>query len=79
MSMFPTFASTVAAPRRIKFVLVNDRVPREDTRCALCGRGIGKGYVRELQTRLLYCDTQCAAGHTKMAKLAVENATRKVS
>jgi hypothetical protein len=40
---------------------------------------IEKGYVRESQTRLLYCDTQCFTGHAKMAMLAIENRARKVS
>jgi hypothetical protein len=31
---------------RTRFVLVNDRVPRTDGHCALCGRIIEKGYVR---------------------------------
>lgn len=49
--------------RRTKFVLVNDRIPRGDERCALCGSAVVKGYVRDPQTRLFYCDTQCFAGH----------------
>jgi hypothetical protein len=61
--------------RRTRFVLVNDRVPRGDADCALCGSKIEKGYVRESQTRLFYCDTQCFAGHA----IAIENHARKVS
>jgi len=79
MSIFPTVTSTAAPPHRTKFVLVNDRVPREGANCALCGRNIERGYVRESQTRLLFCDTQCVTGHKNMAKLVVENRTRKVS
>jgi hypothetical protein len=37
---------------RTSFVLVNDRVPRTDGHCALCGSIIEKGYVRDSQTRL---------------------------
>ena len=44
---------------RTRFVLVNDRVPRTDGHCALCGRIIEQGYVRDSQTRLIYCDTLC--------------------
>src|SRR5260370_5731861 len=47
---------------RITFVLVNDRVPRTDQRCALCSRIVDKGYVRDLQTRLIYCDILCLLG-----------------
>ena len=45
-----------------KFVLVNGRVPRADEHCALCGEIVGKSYIRDSQTRLIYCDTQCFAG-----------------
>jgi hypothetical protein len=79
MSIFPTSTSKAAPPRRTRFVLVNDRVPRADAQCALCCRKIERGYVRESQTRLLYCDTQCFTGHAKMAMLAIENRARKVS
>jgi hypothetical protein len=47
---------------RTRFVLVNYRVPRDDEHCALCGGLIKKGYVRDVRTRLVYCDTQCLAG-----------------
>jgi hypothetical protein len=62
-----------------RFVLVNHRIPRKDARCALCDRNIREGYVREPLTRLLYCDTQCFAGHAKMTTLNIEKQTRKVS
>jgi hypothetical protein len=45
-----------------RFVLVNDRVPRNDEHCALCGSTIEKGYVRDSKTSLIYCDTRCFAG-----------------
>jgi hypothetical protein len=47
---------------RTRFVLVNRRVPRDDEHCALCGGLIKNGYVRDVRTRLVYCDTQCLAG-----------------
>jgi hypothetical protein len=62
-------------PPRVSFVLVNDRVPHANADCALCGCKIEKGYVRERQTRLLYCDTQCFAGHA----IAMKNRARQVS
>jgi hypothetical protein len=62
-----------------RFVLVNDRVPRTDGYCALCGRIIEKGYVRDSQTRLIYCDTQCFLGEADMAMPVIKNLTRKVS
>ena len=77
MSVFPTFASTAASPHRTRFVLVNDRVPREGTNCALCGRKIEKGYVRESQTRLLYCETQCVPDPAKAPMVAFKIARGK--
>ncbi len=62
-----------------RFVLVNHRIPRADAHCALCGRKIEEGYVRETLTRLLYCDTQCFAGYAKMTTLGIEKQVRKVS
>jgi hypothetical protein len=34
-------------PQAIRFVLVNNRLPRTDQHCALCGGLIEKGYVRD--------------------------------
>jgi hypothetical protein len=65
--------------RGIRFVLVNNRIPRTDERCALCGGLIEKSYVRDSQTRLIYCDTQCFAGGTYRGMPATKNYTRKVS
>ena len=56
-----TFA-TGGFPQLTRFVLVNERMPRNDAQCALCGGTIGNGYVRDFRTRLIYCDTQCFAG-----------------
>jgi hypothetical protein len=64
---------------RTRFVLVNDRVPRTNGHCALCGRIIEKGYVRDSQTRLIYCDTQCFPGRSDMAMPDIKNRVRKVS
>jgi len=66
-------------PSRTRFVLVNDRVLRTDAYCALCCEPIEQGYVREPQTRLLYCDVQCFAGHEKLAILSLEKRARQVS
>jgi hypothetical protein len=78
MSTNLTFA-TGGPPQGIRFVLVNNRIPRTDQRCALCGGFIKKGYVRESQTRLIYCDTQCFAGWTHLATPVVKSRGRKVS
>jgi hypothetical protein len=63
----------------IRFVLVNNRVPRTDEHCALCGGLIEKGYVRDSQTRLIYCDAQCFAGWAHEAAAVVKNHGRKAS
>ena len=52
--------------RGIRFVLVNERSPRAETCCAVCCTKIGRGYVRDAQTRLLYCDAQCLADHERI-------------
>ena len=77
MSSNPTFAA--AQPYRTKFVLVNDRVPRTDQRCALCGGIVEEAYVRDSQTRLIYCDTQCLAGGSYMTRSLLNSRRRKVS
>jgi hypothetical protein len=66
-------------PQRMRFVLVNNRAPRMGGHCALCGGIVEQGYVRDLQTRLIYCDTQCFAGGTCRGMPATKNYTRKVS
>ena len=65
--------------RRARFVLVNDRVPRTDGRCALCGSIIEKGYVRDSRTRLIYCDMQCFPGGADVAMPVIKDRARKVS
>jgi len=66
-------------PSRARFVLVNDRVPRNDAYCTMCCEPIEQGYVREAQTRLLYCDARCLAGHEKLSALTLERRARPVS
>jgi hypothetical protein len=66
-------------PCQTRFVLVNGRVPRADEQCALCGRIVEKSYVRDSQTRLIYCDTQCFAGGAHLAMRVIKNGTRRAS
>ena len=65
-----------AGRRHMKFVVVNGRTPRQQTRCALCCEPIGKSYLRELTTRLSYCDHKCYAGNCKVAALALQKHAR---
>jgi len=78
MSTNLTFAPG-GLPWQARFVLVNDRVPRTEQHCALCGGIVEKSYVRDSQTRLIYCDTQCFAGWGHEAALVVKNRGRKAS
>jgi len=66
---------TCGFPHATRFVLVNDRVPRHDQRCALCGGTLKKGYVRDFKTGLFYCDTQCFAGGNSFTKNHVRKAS----
>jgi hypothetical protein len=54
--------------RLMFFVIVNDRDPLDATHCALCGGAFERSYVRDQQTRLLFCDTRCFAGHAYAAR-----------
>jgi len=51
----------------MKFVLVNGRSPRPESFCALCCERIGESYLRELNTRVSYCNYECYLGHCKLA------------
>jgi len=61
----------------MRFVLVNGRAPRPQSSCAFCCQPIGDGYLRELTTRLSYCNPQCYFGHSELTAPALETATRK--
>ena len=63
--------------RRTRFILVNDRLPRTDKRCAMCGGILEKGYIRDSQTRLIYCETRCFEGGEYLSNS--NNPRRKVS
>jgi hypothetical protein len=75
MSANPMFASASGFPQRTWFVLVNDQIPRVDGYCAFCHQKIEKGYVREPQARVLYCDPECFAERAT----TIMHYTRKVS
>jgi len=75
MSDNPRFASANGFLHRTWFVLVNVRIPHADAYRAFCRQKIEKGYVREPQARVLYCDPQCFAEHATTNT----HCTRKVS
>jgi hypothetical protein len=43
----------------MNFVLVNGRMPARQNYCFWCCTPIYTGYVRDIVTRLCYCDHQC--------------------
>ena len=73
------FARHDGVPRLMRFVLVNERIPRENSSCALCCGRIERGYVRDPRTRLLYCATECYGEHERMSLPAPVRQTRRVS
>jgi hypothetical protein len=60
----------------MKFVLVNGRSPRPQSFRALCCGLIGERYLRELKTRLSYCDHTCYVGHCKGMVTALQKRAR---
>ena len=60
----------------MKFVLVNGRTPRPQSFCALCCEAIGESYLRELTTRLSYCDHKCYVDRCKAPVLTLPNQAR---
>jgi len=63
----------------VRFVVVNNRIPCSDQRCALCGCPFEKGYVRDLETRLPCCDTQCFEVRAHEIVRVLRNRGRKAS
>jgi hypothetical protein len=60
----------------MKFILVNGRTPCAQSFCALCCKPIATSYLREIETRLFYCDDKCFADRGKDVILAIENRAR---
>jgi hypothetical protein len=60
----------------MKFILVNGRSPSPQSFCALCCEPIGESYLREVATRISYCDYRCYAGHCIIADRALKNYAR---
>jgi hypothetical protein len=56
----------------MKFVVVNGRSQRAQSFCAQCCKPIGQGYLRDIATRLSYCDHKCYVGDRKVAVRALE-------
>jgi hypothetical protein len=53
----------------MNLVVVNGRTPRPHASCAWCCKSIGESYVRDLVTRLSYCDHECCCSRAGAAKV----------
>ena len=53
----------------MRVVLVNDRTPFRKTFCLQCCEPIGSGYVREIGTRIPFCDYECYSLHRDFRSL----------
>lgn len=78
MNITPASARAIFSGRG-SFVLVNDRVPRTGASCARCSAKIESGYVRQPQTRLVYCSLSCFTGRGRMAITAILNRAKRAS
>lgn len=63
----------------LRFIVVNDRIPRADAHCALCCTNITGSYVREIGTKFCYCSRGCFLGHSKLGQLVIEHRARAAS
>ena len=43
----------------MRCIIVNSANLKAESSCAHCGSKIGKNYVREIGSRLIYCDYRC--------------------
>jgi len=57
----------------MRFVFVNGRTPRPQTFCMLRCEPIGTSYLREIGTRLPYCDHECYTLYCKSPLMLLAN------
>jgi hypothetical protein len=60
----------------MRFVLVNGRTLCRKSFCVACERSIGRRYLREIGTHLIYCDHDCYAEHCSTAVVLLERKAR---
>jgi hypothetical protein len=60
----------------MRFVLVNGRSPCRQSFCVSCEGPIGRRYLREISTHLIYCDHNCYADHCSSAVVLLEGRFR---
>jgi hypothetical protein len=56
----------------MRFLFVNGRTPRPQSFCAMCCEPIEESYLREIATRLSYCDRECYLGRGKRTVPALQ-------
>lgn len=57
----------------MKFILVNDRQPRQRSFCATCCEPIRNNYLRDIVTQRTYCDCGCYAWRRVGETMTIEN------
>ena len=55
----------------MRYILVNGRKPN-DSHCAFCPAEIKESYVRDLETRVVYCTHYCLEAHIFATNRALE-------
>jgi hypothetical protein len=63
----------------MKFILVNDRTPYPQSFCAFCCERIAENYLREIATRLSYCEHRCYLGDRKLDALKRSQSSKAVA
>jgi hypothetical protein len=57
----------------MKFILVNGRTPRPQSFSTVCCEPINERYLRDVTTRLTYCNCRCYAERRVGTALTVHN------
>ena len=60
----------------MRYVLVNGRTPCRRSYCVQCCEPIGAAYLREIGTRLPYCNHDCYAAHCDSVIQLIENQSK---
>jgi hypothetical protein len=60
----------------MRFIVVNERLPRRPSFCVMCDQRIEAGYLREIGTHLTYCNHDCYEDHCQSAFLVLESQAR---
>jgi hypothetical protein len=55
----------------MRCIIVNNANLKAEASCAHCGGRIGNGYVREIGSRLTYCDYRCYSVAIKSSVTAI--------